>query len=116
LISSLWRVYRGVDPGESWPPEHLRDFWKRQGLVEGSTWALGFDTPSIVGSSSGNRFSAKSVGHLGFTGTSFWLDLEREILIILLTNRVHPTREHERLKIFRPLVHNLVMEAIDDLS
>lgn len=116
LISSLWKTYRAIDHVTSWPMEHMRDFWTRQELVEGSTWALGFDTPSIIGSSAGNRFSSRSVGHLGFTGTSFWLDLEREILVILLTNRVHPTREHERMKVFRPLVHNLVMETIDDFS
>lgn len=116
LISFLWQAHRGAAETEPALPEVLAQFWTRQGLVEKSTWALGFDTPSAVGSSSGSHFSARSVGHLGFTGTSFWLDLERNILIILLTNRVHPTREHERMKVFRPTIHDLIMETLDYVS
>lgn len=116
LISILWRAHRGGAESEPSLREVLAQFWTRQGLLKESTWALGFDTPSAVGSSSGRHFSTRSIGHLGFTGTSFWLDLEREILIILLTNRVHPTREHERMKVFRPTIHDLVMETLDDVS
>lgn len=79
---------------------------------ERSGRTLGFDRPSKIGSSSGRYFSGNSVGHLGFTGTSFWMDLEEEIIVILLTNRVHPTRKNEKIKIFRPKIHDLVMETI----
>lgn len=73
---------------------------------------MGFDTPSPAASSAGSYFSPRSVGHLGFTGTSFWLDLEREILVVLLTNRVYPSRGNDRIKAFRPMVHDLVMKGI----
>ena len=78
----------------------------------GSDWCLGFDTPSPGGSSSGLYFSAASVGHLGFSGTSFWIDPEKEVIVVLLTNRVHPTRENLKIRSFRPRFHNRVMEAI----
>jgi CubicO group peptidase (beta-lactamase class C family) len=71
--------------------------------------ALGFDTPSLSRSSTGKYFSKKSVGHLGFTGTSFWIDLERSVAVILLTNRVHPTRDNEKIRDFRPQIHDAVM-------
>ncbi|MBW1888870.1 MAG: serine hydrolase, partial [Deltaproteobacteria bacterium] len=61
-------------------------------------------------SSSGGYFSPNSVGHLGFTGTSIWIDLDRDIMVIFLTNRVHSTRNNEKIKEFRPRLHNLIME------
>jgi len=81
-------------------------------LHPSSTWALGFDTPASSDSSAGKYFSARSVGHLGFTGTSFWLDLEKKIAVILLSNRVHPSRDNEKIKEFRPLLHDAVMEEL----
>ena len=83
--------------------------WKQPGE---SCWRLGFDTPSSGQSSSGRYFSPKSVGHLGFTGTSFWIDLERNVIVVLLTNRVHPSRENIKIREFRPYFHNLLMEKI----
>ncbi len=88
----------------------LRTFLKQQGS---SGRALGFDMPSAAGSSSGGHFSpTHTVGHLGFTGTSFWMDLSRSIIVILLTNRVHPSRANERIRWFRPRIHNAVMQYI----
>jgi CubicO group peptidase (beta-lactamase class C family) len=81
--------------------------WARVG---GSGWTLGFDTPSPEGSSSGSHFSFNSVGHLGFSGTSFWLDLDRGIAVVLLTNRVHPSRDNVRIRDFRPRIHDAIME------
>ncbi|MBU0944785.1 MAG: beta-lactamase family protein [Proteobacteria bacterium] len=78
----------------------------------GSTWTLGFDTPSKQGSSSGIFFSERSVGHLGFTGTSFWIDPEKECIAVLLTNRVHPSRENEMIRQFRPLFHDILMRGV----
>ena len=79
---------------------------------------LGFDTPSSKGSSCGRYFSKRTVGHLGFTGTSFWMDLDRAIVVILLTNRIHPSRDNDRIKAFRPKLHDMVMEnfAVDRLD
>ena len=78
----------------------------------GSSWRYGFDTPSKVNSSSGRFFSPRSVGHLGFTGTSFWIDLDRGIAVVLLTNRVHPQRSNEKIKDFRPRIHDALMESL----
>ena len=77
-----------------------------------SDWALGFDTPSAQASSSGTHFSTNSVGHLGFTGTSFWTDIDRRITIVLLTNRVHPSRSNEKIRAFRPRIHDEIMSGL----
>jgi CubicO group peptidase (beta-lactamase class C family) len=73
---------------------------------------LGFDTPSPEGSACGRHFSKMTVGHLGFTGTSFWMDLKRQVIVILLTNRIHPHRGNETIRTFRPRLHDAVMEAL----
>jgi CubicO group peptidase (beta-lactamase class C family) len=74
--------------------------------------ALGFDMPSVNGSSAGQFFSRNSVGHLGFTGTSFWIDLDRDVVVILLTNRIHPSRDNDLIKAFRPCLHDAVMSHL----
>ena len=76
------------------------------------SWCLGFDTPTPGHSSSGQYFSPQSVGHLGFTGTSFWIDPLHDIAIVLLTNRVHPSRINEKIRIFRPYFHDYIMERL----
>jgi CubicO group peptidase (beta-lactamase class C family) len=94
---------------------HLPTSLIRTGLTRqlaNSTWALGLDTPTVGASSSGSLFSARSVGHLGFTGTSFWIDPEREVVAVLLTNRVHPSRENMRIRSFRPQFHDRVMQCL----
>lgn len=68
----------------------------------------GFDTPSKLKSSAGQFFSKASIGHLGFTGTSFWIDPEAALTVILLSNRVHPLRSIEGIKEFRPRLHDLI--------
>lgn len=95
------------------PAALVREFWTRDRAVADSTWALGWDTPSPGASSAGTRFSADTIGHLGFTGTSIWMDLARDRHVILLSNRVHPTRDNERIKEFRPVIHDLVNEVLD---
>jgi serine-type D-Ala-D-Ala carboxypeptidase len=79
--------------------------------LPGTDKALGFDVPAAENSSSGRYFSKASVGHLGFTGTSFWMDLDRSIIAILLTNRVHPSRKNETIRAFRPQLHDAVMQC-----
>ncbi len=76
-----------------------------------SARALGWDTPTPP-SSSGRHFSKRTIGHLGFTGTSLWIDLQREIIVVLLTNRVHPDKEVNHMKAFRPQFHDAVMKLI----
>ena len=87
----------------------VEQFWQRSTLP-GSTRTLGFDTPSLQASQAGSRFGPRTVGHLGFTGTSLWIDPDRELIVVLLTNRVHPTRENEAIKRFRPVLHERVAE------
>lgn len=90
--------------------EELALFLEAQSPVAGSTWALGFDRPTPGSSSSGRYLSPRSVGHLGFTGTSFWIDPEKGLVVVLLTNRVHPSRENNLIREFRPLFHDRVVE------
>lgn len=77
-----------------------------------SGWCLGFDTPTPGKSSSGRYFSSASVGHLGFSGTSFWIDPEKEVVAVLLTNRIHPSRHNEQIRSYRPFFHDQLMEII----
>ncbi len=94
-------------------PATIALFTRRANLVDGSSRALGWDTPSEP-SSAGALFSASSYGHTGFTGTSLWIDPERELFAILLTNRVHPTRENPKITELRPAFHDAVQKAISD--
>jgi CubicO group peptidase (beta-lactamase class C family) len=82
------------------------------GRLPCGSFALGWDTPSLENSSSGDFFSPKSFGHLGYTGTSIWVDRVKELVVILLTNRVHPTRKNNQIKAFRPTLHNLIYQEI----
>jgi serine-type D-Ala-D-Ala carboxypeptidase len=89
----------------------IRRFTGRQGAIPDSSWALGWDTPSAP-SSAGTYFSDSSFGHLGYTGTSLWIDPVRRLEVVLLSNRVHPTRRNERIRRFRPHVHDLICREI----
>lgn len=85
---------------------------RRQGEIKASSWGLGFDTPSAQGSTAGRHISPRSCGHLGFTGTSFWHDFDRDITVVLLTNRIHPTVDNDKIKAFRPRLHDLIFENV----
>lgn len=110
-------AHRGT-AGSIEPPDRLavrpsvyRDFTRRQDLVAGSSRALGWDTPS-PGSSAGRLLSPRSFGHVGFTGTSLWIDPDREVVIVLLSNRVNPTRDNPRWAPVRAGVADLVMTTV----
>jgi CubicO group peptidase (beta-lactamase class C family) len=92
-------------------PQTMHEFIMRAS-VPGSSRALGWDT-MLPTSSCGTRLSPSSIGHTGFTGTSVWIDWQRDLYIVFLTNRVHPTRENEAIREVRPRVHDAV---IGDLS
>ena len=77
-----------------------------------SSWTLGFDTPTGLKSSSGTLFSEKSIGHLGFTGTSFWMDLQKGIGIVLLTNRVACNENIQNIQSMRPEIHDAIMNYL----
>lgn len=101
-------------PGGRWgvpPPARLAQFIRRQNLPPGSSRALGWDTPS--GQSSGGQYIAPvSFGHTGFTGTSIWIDPTRKVVIVLLTNRVHPSRERQGIHDLRRGVADRVLQAL----
>ena len=93
----------------------LPEFLRRQEVVPGSSRALGWDTPS-PNSSAGMRLSPESFGHTGFTGTSIWVDPTRELVIVVLSNRVHPTRTNGKwgeLSV-RGGVADRVVDAVED--
>ncbi len=112
IAHELIRCYAGRS--DFVPQKIVREFWTRDKTVQGSTWALGWDSPSPEYSSSGRHFSPEAVGHLGFTGTSIWIEPEREIAVSILTNRVHPKRDNQAIRDFRPKIHDLVMEALEE--
>jgi CubicO group peptidase (beta-lactamase class C family) len=107
LLSELVACYQGVSKTKMFDSDLTRRFLRRN---KHTGRALGFDTPSSIGPSCGRFFSKRTVGHLGFTGTSFWMDLDLNLMVILFTNRIHPTRDNNRIKAFRPKLHDAVME------
>lgn len=86
-------------------------FSRRESAPDGTSRALGWDTPSAP-SQSGKYFSPRSFGHLGYTGTSLWIDPERQLSIALLTNRTWPDCQNQAIKQVRPAFHDAVMEAL----
>jgi CubicO group peptidase (beta-lactamase class C family) len=91
-------------------PAVLERFAERQ-PPEGSSCALGWDTPSEP-SSSGKHFARHSIGHLGYSGCSLWIDLDAAVAIVLLTNRTWPDRQNQSIREVRPLFHDAVREAL----
>ncbi len=92
-------------------PETLAIFTRREPTPPGTSRALGWDTPSAP-SQSGRYFSARSFGHLGYTGTSLWIDPDQQISVTLLTNRTWPDCKNQAIKEVRPKFHDAVMEAL----
>jgi len=86
-------------------------FSRRESVPEGTSRALGWDTPSTP-SQSGRYFSSRSFGHLGYTGTSLWIDPDRQLSITLLTNRSWPDCQNQAIKQVRPAFHDAVIEAL----
>jgi CubicO group peptidase (beta-lactamase class C family) len=82
--------------------------------VPDSSRALGWDTMRPT-SSCGRRLSPTAIGHTGFTGTSLWIDRDQDLYVVLLTNRVHPSRSNEALLSIRPRVHEAVVEDCGEL-
>jgi CubicO group peptidase (beta-lactamase class C family) len=93
-------------------PETISLFTRRESGRPGTCRALGWDTPSSP-SQSGKYFSAPSFGHLGYTGTSLWIDPERQLSITLLTNRTWPDYSNQAIKQVRPKFHDAVIEGLE---
>jgi CubicO group peptidase (beta-lactamase class C family) len=115
FLARLLASFKGCEANSSPASQDMvKRFWT-PGTAKKSPWALGFDLPSSKGSSAGRHFSKRSVGHLGYTGTSFWIDLERGIGMVLLTNRTFPMdtpASRQAIKKVRPAIHDAVMEPI----
>ena len=94
-------------------PLSAETFRKATQRVGNSDWSYGFSLPSANGSSSGTYFSDNSIGHLGFTGVSFWIDLEKQIAVTLLTNRVRQGDDMEGIRAARPALHDAVMTCLE---
>jgi beta-glucosidase-like glycosyl hydrolase/CubicO group peptidase (beta-lactamase class C family) len=94
-------------------PETIALFTTRFPSTLESTRALGWDTRSLTGySSAGRLFGPRSFGHTGFTGTSLWIDPDAKLFVILLTNRVYPTRSNRKIGAVRPRVADVVFQSI----
>ena len=96
----------------------VRKFWTRSKRHANSTRALAWDTPSAQGSMAGLRFSRGSVGHLGYTGTSIWIDLSNDVIGVVLTNSVHPGPDNkpDAMKKFRPHIYELISKYGESLG
>ena len=91
-------------------PDTMRAFIART-AVPGSSRALGWDT-MLPTSSCGTLMSPTAIGHTGFTGTSLWIDWERDLYVVLLTNRVHPSRDNQAIRQIRPRFHDAVLQSL----
>lgn len=91
--------------------ETLRLFTTRQSSPSGTTRALGWDTPGKP-SSSGRHFGPRAFGHLGYAGTSLWIDPDRSLAVVLLTNRTWPDRSNKTIQSVRPAFHDAVLESL----
>ena len=106
----LLRALRGAaSEGPFAEPDLLARFVAKTD-VPGSSRALGWDT-MLPTSSCGHRMSARAIGHTGFTGTSLWIDPELDLYVVLLTNRVHPTRTNDAIQVVRPAVHDAIIDG-----
>ncbi|MGA2047120.1 MAG: serine hydrolase domain-containing protein [Terracidiphilus sp.] len=107
----LQSASRNGSPGSRlFESETVEQFATKQAPA-GSSRALGWDTPSD-GSSSGHYFSSRSIGHLGFSGCSLWIDLDAEIAVVLLTNRTWPDRQSQLIREVRPAFHDAIRAAL----
>ncbi len=111
-LVAAWHGVRSTSTPRLLPSARVRQMWTPS-AVPRSTWCLGWDRPSPTGSSAGDRWPKDGVGHLGFTGCSVWIDPARARWVVLLSNRVHPSRTNEAIKTFRPLIHDAIVAALD---
>jgi CubicO group peptidase (beta-lactamase class C family) len=93
-------------------PKMARRFVTRQIPPSRGDWGLGFMKPTKGRASCGRYFSQKSFGHTGFTGTSLWMDPIRDVLVVILSNRVHPTRDNKSFLSLRPKIHDWICELL----
>jgi CubicO group peptidase (beta-lactamase class C family) len=124
FITALVASYKGESPPSERGPSPSAAPFLPQEIVQrflpfhykltevNTTWLLGWDTPAHTNSQAGQYYSKRSIGHLGYTGCSMWLDLEQDYWIVLLTNRIHPTTTNEKIRSFRPTIYNMIYEEM----
>ncbi|MGZ3723862.1 MAG: serine hydrolase, partial [Bdellovibrionales bacterium] len=93
-------------------PKMVRRFVTRQIPPQVGDWGLCFMKPTKGAASCGRYFSPKSFGHTGFTGTSLWMDPIHDVLVVILSNRVHPTRDNKSFALLRPKLHDWIRELL----
>jgi CubicO group peptidase (beta-lactamase class C family) len=103
----------GIADGRRFIREDTRRLFFTPCGIPGSSYALGWDMPSGESSTAGRLMSRRSIGHLGFTGTSVWIDPDRRLFVILLSNRVHPTRANDPMRAVRAAVADAVVTAFE---
>lgn len=108
----LRRGRRQEDARPLFRDETIHLFTTRQTEPEGTTRTLGWDTPSQPQSSSGTHFGPRSFGHLGYAGTSLWIDPDRDLAVVLLTNRTWPDRASEQIQQVRPAFHDAIADSL----
>ena len=110
LVQSLLRTYAGNPlPNDPVDPNVLRHFWAYKNMNQ-STWALGWDRPSLSGSLAGNLIDRQALGHLAFTGCSIWVDPLTQTQVVMLSNRIHPAvKDDLRFRKLRPAVMDAVL-------
>lgn len=117
---SLWGLHlRKAINGESSAKfasaQTVKKFTTRAISRKQGDWALGFMMPSRQSSSAGSIFSPRSVGHTGFTGTSLWFDPVRDLLVTILSNRIHPTVDNIEIRSLRPKIHDWIAEELSSV-
>lgn len=111
ICEEIVKEYKNLSSCSAYSNSILRKALTRESR---STWLCGFDTPAVLNSSAGQYFSKKSVGHLGYTGASFWMDMGKGIIVVVLTNRVYMKTSKERMNSFRKTIHNIIMKGVSD--
>jgi serine-type D-Ala-D-Ala carboxypeptidase len=111
LLGFAQTILEPNTPGSVFRSETVSIFNTKRVFPAGTTRALGWDTPSDP-SSSGRYFGPRSIGHLGFTGTSMWIDPDRRLAVVLLTNRTWPDRSSQAIKQVRPAFHDAIAKAL----
>lgn len=92
----------------------VRTFLDRRHIdvIANASHLCGWDTPGSRNSQAGKHFGHCTIGHLGYTGCSMWIDLEQDWWVILLTNRIHPRTDNEQIRLFRPTLHDTIYQQL----
>ena len=114
--AGLAQYIRALVMGQFVTSQTLNAMWSKIPFPPDCSRTLGWDTPAQFDSSAGSLFSRRSVGHLGFSGTSLWYDRDAEVGVIVLSNRVHPSRANMKIKAFRPRVHDAIRNDLKDFA